>query len=112
MFTGNSINDVSVPGESEFAMTLLAKLRDLDATRIASNDDIVLRKALLGLLEIVGELELRLVHLEGPESRQRWRQRLDQAEGAPTPDDVRLNSLGFGLDAITDPTTEQKENKL
>ena len=43
---------------------LVERLKDLDATRINKDDQIVMRKAVLGLLSIVSTLEARIVALE------------------------------------------------
>lgn len=90
MFRAHSIRDVLPTDGAEFTSALTAKLLDIEAVRIADNDALVLRKAVFGLLELVGELEARLVALEGPGARQQWAERLAEVSTTPTPDEVRL----------------------
>jgi len=90
MFTENTIRDVAVEGRTPFVAALVEKLTDIEKNRIHSNDDLVLRKAVFGLLEIVGELERRVIALESPEAREEWQARLADDLAQLTPDEVRL----------------------
>ncbi|GAA1011750.1 hypothetical protein Aple_013000 [Acrocarpospora pleiomorpha] len=85
MFRASTVQDVEVSGESGYVNALLAKLLDIDHHRIAANDSLVLRKAVLGLLEIVAELERRLIALEGPDVRTEWTTRLEEHLAAAQP---------------------------
>ena len=64
MIIANTIGDVTVSDVAQDLGEVVATLKDLDEQRIAKNDDIVLRKAVLALLELVGRLEERVVRLE------------------------------------------------
>ncbi|MBY6687809.1 hypothetical protein HQ305_21255 [Rhodococcus sp. BP-149] len=64
MIIANTIGDVTVSDVAQDLGAVVATLKDLDEQRIAKNDDIVLRKAVLALLELVGRLEERVVRLE------------------------------------------------
>jgi hypothetical protein len=90
MFSDSTIRDVSVSDRAAFVSALVGKLTDLDKNRIHSSDELVLRKAVFGLLEIVAELEQRLIAVEGPGARASWSARLETELGARTPDQVRL----------------------
>ena len=90
MFTQNNIRDVTIGADAPIAQALAAKLLDLDKNRIHPTDDLVVRKAVFGLLEVVADLERRLIALEGPEARAAWSARLSSDLGAPTPDERRL----------------------
>jgi len=90
MFTESTIRDISVSDEAVFVTALLEKLADLDKNRIHASDELILRKAVLGLLTVVGELEERLVALEGPEARAEWSARLTTGLEARSPDQIRL----------------------
>lgn len=90
MFTENTISDIEVSEDAAYVSALLGKLVDIDKTRIATDDRLVLRKAVFGLLEIVAELESRLIALEGPEARAEWSSRLNVNLDMPTPDQLRL----------------------
>ncbi len=90
MFSDSTIRDVSVSDRAAFVSALVGKLTDLDKNRINASDDLVLRKAVFGLLEIVAELEQRLIAVEGPEARASWVTRLRTELDARSPDQVRL----------------------
>lgn len=60
----NTIGEVTVGSVASDLAEVVAILKDLDEQRIAKNDDIVIRKAVLALLEVVGRLEDRLARLE------------------------------------------------
>ncbi|MDP3950420.1 hypothetical protein [Microbacterium sp.] len=90
MFTENTIRDVEVSEDSPISKALVAKLTDIEKNRIHSSDDLVLRKAVFGLLEIVAELEQRLIAVESPEVQVAWRERLAESLTSMTPDEVRL----------------------
>lgn len=90
MFTENSVQDVQLNDESPFVRVLLDKLVDIDRNRINRSDELVLRKAVFGLLELVGDLEARVSELEGPEASARWRAKLESELAVPTPDSIRL----------------------
>lgn len=64
MSTANTIRDVPINHRAQQLSSLLAKLGDIDANRIAQDDRLVMRKAVFGLLEIVGDLEARVAALE------------------------------------------------
>ena len=63
-YIGNSVQEIDGVPDAELTAALLDRLKDLDATRINKDDQIVLRKAVLGLLSIVGTLEARIAALE------------------------------------------------
>ena len=91
MFRANSILDADVKTDGEgFSHSLMSKLVDIESTRIADNDYLVIRKAVFGLLEIVAELEARVIALEAPDLQREWKSRLADMEASPTPDAVRL----------------------
>lgn len=90
MFTDNSIRDLTVSDQAPFTSALVAKLHDIDKNRIHATDDLIIRKAVFGLLEVVAELEQRLVALEGPEAHAEWSSRLSVDLGTPSPDQLRL----------------------
>ncbi|GAA2976081.1 hypothetical protein JOD63_003422 [Microbacterium terrae] len=90
MFTENSVQDVSVTPDAPFVTALLAKLVDIDKNRINRSDDLVLRKAVFALIELVGDLEARVRELEGPDASERWYVKLEAELAAPTPDELRL----------------------
>lgn len=92
MFTVSTIRELSVSAEAPFVHALAEKLSDIDKTRIHKTDDLVLRKAIFGLLEVVAELEQRLIALEGPEAHAEWSSRLSVSLSMPTPDQVRLSN--------------------
>jgi len=69
MFTESSIGELEVPPQAPHTKTLHAKLVDIDADRIGATDAIVLRKAVLGLITIVAELEQRLAALDAVDTR-------------------------------------------
>jgi len=60
----NSVQDIAGSSDATLTSELLAKLKDIDANRIAKTDEVVLRKAVLGLLAVVSSLEGRIATLE------------------------------------------------
>jgi len=91
MFTASVVQDV-VPAEgAPFTSALGAKLVDIDRNRINRSDELVLRKAVFGLLEIVSILEARVAALEGDGAEAFWRARLETEMAEPSPDDLRIN---------------------
>lgn len=64
MKIANRIGDVTVAAGATDSAEIIAVLKDLDAQRIAKSDDIVIRKGMLALLDLVGRLEQRIVDLE------------------------------------------------
>jgi hypothetical protein len=100
MLRANSILDADVKtGARGFSQSLMTKLVDIESTRIADNDYLVIRKAVFGLLEIVAELEARVIALEGPDVHFEWEARLADLEASPTPDAVRLGEDTGGPEA-------------
>ena len=63
-YIGSSVQEIEAEGNAELTAALLERLKDLDATRINKDDQIVMRKAVLGLLSIVSTLEARIAELE------------------------------------------------
>ena len=63
-YIGSSVREIEAAPDAELTAALLERLKDLDATRINKDDQIVLRKAVLGLLSIVSTLEARIAALE------------------------------------------------
>jgi hypothetical protein len=63
-YIGSSIQEVELRSEAPVTAGILKKLKDLDASRIASNDGVVMRKAVLALLAVVSDLEGRINSLE------------------------------------------------
>lgn len=90
MFTDTNIRDLRVGADAVYVKALAEKLVDIDTNRIHSTDDLIIRKAVFGLLEIVAELEQRLIAIEGPQAREQWSARLAADLGARTPDELRL----------------------
>lgn len=74
-----------------FTGALAAKLVDIDRNRINGSDELVLRKAVFGLLEIVSILEARIAALEGDDAQAFWRARLEAGTAGPTPDELRIS---------------------
>jgi hypothetical protein len=67
---GSSIQELEPEAGAPLSAAILARLQDLDANRIAANDGVVIRKAVLALLGVVAELESRITALEtGAERR-------------------------------------------
>jgi hypothetical protein len=67
---GSSIQELEPEAGAPLSAAILARLQDLDANRIAANDGVVIRKAVLALLGVVAELESRINALEtGAEPR-------------------------------------------
>lgn len=93
LFSSNSVSNLSLSEGSPAASALVAKLADLDKGRIHSTDDLILRKAVFGLLEVVSLLESRVAELEGVEASSAWTERISQAMGMPTPDQLRLGEI-------------------
>ncbi|MBT2276319.1 hypothetical protein [Rhodococcus qingshengii] len=60
----NTIGEVTVGSAASDLGEVVAILKDLDEQRIAKSDDVVIRKAVLALLQVVGRLEDRLARLE------------------------------------------------
>lgn len=90
MFTNDKVGHISVGEQAAFVHALVAKLKDIDKARIHATDDLVVRKAVFGLMEITAVLEQRIAALEGPEVRDQWSSRLGAELGAATPDQIRL----------------------
>jgi uncharacterized small protein (DUF1192 family) len=63
-YIGSSVQEIDAPADARLTGDLLDKLKDIDSTRIARDDQIVIRKAVLGLLAVVSELEGRIAVLE------------------------------------------------
>jgi hypothetical protein len=61
---GSSVQEIDAPATASLTAELLAKLKDIDSSRIARDDQIVIRKAVLGLLSVVADLEARIGLLE------------------------------------------------
>ncbi|MEV6164882.1 hypothetical protein AB0L71_23760 [Streptomyces sp. NPDC052052] len=85
MFTDSSIRDLRLDEEAVLCNVLARKLADIDANRIHATDELVIRKAVFGLLEVVAELERRVIALEGPQARAEWAARLADNLGTDTP---------------------------
>lgn len=90
MFTANTVQDVLLEEGAPFTGALAAKLTDIDRTRINRSDELVLRKAVFGLLEIVSVLESRIAALEGPDAEASWRARFESDRAEPRPDEMRI----------------------
>ena len=90
MFTDSNIRDLRIDTDAAFVKALTEKLVDIDTNRIHSSDELVIRKAVFGLLEIVAELERRLIAVEDPQTRAEWTARLAAELSARTPDQLRL----------------------
>jgi hypothetical protein len=63
-YIGSSVQEIEARADAPLTAGVLTKLKDLDANRIASNDQVVIRKAVLALLTIVSDLEARIAELE------------------------------------------------
>lgn len=63
-YIGSSVREIEPVPDAALTAELLERLKDLDATRINKDDQIVIRKAVLGLLSIVATLEARIAALE------------------------------------------------
>jgi hypothetical protein len=68
-YIGSSIQEVAASSEAPMTAAILEKLKDLDAHRIAKDDGIVMRKAVLALLATVSNLESRIIALEESKGR-------------------------------------------
>lgn len=90
MFTANNIRDVAISDEAPYARALVDKLLDIDRNRIHATDELIVRKAVFGLLEVIAELEQRLIAVEGPQAQADRSARLSTDLGTPTPDQLRL----------------------
>jgi hypothetical protein len=60
----NSVQEIAVSSDATLSGELLEKLKDIDANRIAKTDEVVMRKAVLGLLTVISSLEGRIAVLE------------------------------------------------
>jgi hypothetical protein len=89
VFRAHSIRDIQTSDEANYVTALVGKLRDIENHRIASNDALVIRKAVLGLLEIVGDLESRIAAVEKPETTAQWTAKLEAAMAEVQPEYVR-----------------------
>jgi hypothetical protein len=65
-YIGSSIQEVQSRPDAPVTAGVLKKLKDLDANRIARNDAVVMRKAVLALLAVVSDLESRINLLQAP----------------------------------------------
>jgi hypothetical protein len=63
-YIGSSVQEINPSDNAPLSNSLLERLKDLDLNRIGRNDDIVVRKAVNGLLALVAELERRVLVLE------------------------------------------------
>lgn len=63
-YIGSSVQEINPSDHAPLSNSLLERLKDLDLNRIGRNDDIVVRKAVYGLLALVAELERRVLVLE------------------------------------------------
>jgi hypothetical protein len=91
MFTDSSIRYLCVDEEAILCNALARKLADLDAHRIGATDELVVRKAVFGLLEITAVLERRVLALEGPRARDEGVARPARAADEPASDRRRLD---------------------
>lgn len=69
MTSATTIGGTTVSDEARLVGALRQKLVDIDTHRIAPTDQLVIRKAVLGLVEIVAELESRIIALESGTTR-------------------------------------------
>lgn len=90
MFTATTVQDVLPEQGAPFTGALAAKLVDIDRNRINGSDELVLRKAVFGLLEIVGILEERVAALEGDDAAASWRARFEADKAELRPDELRI----------------------
>lgn len=90
MFTATTVQDVLPEQGAAFTGALAAKLVDIDRNRINGSDELVLRKAVFGLLEIVGILEERVAALEGDDAAAFWRAKLKADLAELRPDALRI----------------------
>jgi hypothetical protein len=60
----NSVQEIVASSDATLCSELLEKLKIIDANRIAKTDEIVMRKAVLGLLTVISSLEGRIAVLE------------------------------------------------
>lgn len=63
-YIGNSVQAIDPDANAAIMTVLLEKLKEIDENRIAAQDEIVLRKAVYGLLSVVSNLEGRIARLE------------------------------------------------
>lgn len=91
MFTASTVQDVVPEQAAPFTGALAAKLVDIDRTRINRSDELVLRKAVFGLLEIVSILEARVAALESDDAAAFWRARFEADKAEPRPDELRIS---------------------
>ncbi len=68
-YIGSSIQEVQPRVDAPVTAGVVRRLQDLDANRIASNDAVVMRKAVLALLAVVSDLESRIGALEAAGAR-------------------------------------------
>jgi hypothetical protein len=68
-YIGSSIQELTADPDAPLTAAVLEKLKDIDANRIARNDDIVMRKAVLALLSVISNLEGRIASLEAALAR-------------------------------------------
>lgn len=90
MFTDNSIRSIEVDEGAVFVRALVEKLAGVDKNRIHASDDLVLRKAIFGLIEVVGVLEQRIAAGETPAVREGWADTLRSELESASPDQIRL----------------------
>jgi hypothetical protein len=64
MTSATTIGETTINDEAKLVGALRQKLVDIDTHRIAPTDQLVIRKAVLGLVEIVAQLESRIIALE------------------------------------------------
>lgn len=93
LFTDNDVRSIAVGRDAQYVRALVDKLVDIDKSRINRSDDLVLRKAVFGLIELLGVLEERIVALEPEETRALWGKALTEELGAATPDQIRLGEV-------------------
>lgn len=60
----NSFGEIDVGADARDLGEILETLKELDRQRIAKSDDVVIRKGVLALLEVVGRIEERVFRLE------------------------------------------------
>jgi hypothetical protein len=90
VFTASIVQDVVPEKGAPFTGALAAKLVDIDRNRINRSDELVLRKAVFGLLEVVSILEARVAALERDEAASFWRARFEADMAEPRPDELRI----------------------
>jgi hypothetical protein len=88
VFRAHSIRDIQTSDGADYVTALVGKLQDIENHRIAANDALVIRKAVLGLLEIVSDLECRIAALEKPGTTAEWTAKLEAAMHEAQPEYV------------------------